>query len=81
MIPPETPVGSRVRVYVVQGDESTAWLGRTVTTVDEYVTVRGDLTSGCARVPTSHVEPIGAKPFPPSPTKFTCPHCQREFER
>ncbi len=82
MIPPETPVGSRVRVYRVRGDETTAIMARMVTTVQsDYVTVRRESDEVCQRVFVGNVEPIGAKPFPPLPKKFKCPHCEREFER
>ncbi len=80
MIPAETPVGARVRAYVVQGDESSSWVGRTRTpVVDGFVTVQSEFSSGIARVPVAHVEPIGARPFVSH--KVTCPQCAHEFER
>lgn len=83
MIPPETPVGTRVRVYERLGDEGSAWVGVTVTTVDAYVTVRAESDQRCWRVQALQVEPIGAKPFPtPQPSRLVqCPKCSHEFER
>lgn len=84
MIPKETPIGSRVRVYIVQGDESTAWTGKTTSPVsDDRVTVRldggGRSGSESVDVMVSHIEPIGARPF--ISHKFTCPNCKHEFTR
>ncbi len=81
MIPPETPVGSRVRVYAVQGDEATAWAAETTTPVGSGRVAVKSNDGRCGQFDVSHVEPIGAKPFPPLPQKFKCPHCEREFER
>lgn len=78
MISKETPIGSKVRVYVSPGEEATAWTGKTASLVDKFVSVTSE-DGFTRRVAVSQVEPIGAKPF--INHKIKCPSCHHEFER